>query len=293
MARPDQRLPVRDAAVRLGVPDTTVRRWLDSGDLAGGQLPPDPAQRRTTPPPQWVSEASVEAMLAARAALADVPLAVTVGALKGGVGKSTTVWVLAGLLAGAGGRVLVVDADPNSQSLAVWANRYITAGGELPFRVLPWATHDLLAGVRPYLGDVDHLLIDTGPDGQDLTLLQAACRLAPLLLMPFAPRDIELGRLPATLEAARRGSQLTERPVWPAILLTRVALQSSASARARADLAAEPTLKELPVLDCEVRDRTIYTRMTAPLTTAEAGDYVGVLAELRALTVQIQAQEMP
>lgn len=288
----DQRLSIRDAAARLGVPDTTVRRWLDAGDLAGGQLPPDPAGRRTTPQ-QWVSETSVAAMLAARAALADVRLAVTVGALKGGVGKSTTAWVLAGLLAGAGGRVLVVDADPNSQSLAVWANRYIAAGGQLPFRVLPWATHDLLAGVRPYLGDVDHLLIDTGPDGQDLTLLQAACRLAPLLLMPFAPRDIELGRLPATLEAARRGSQLTERPVWPAILLTRVALQSSASTRARAELAAEPTLKELPVLDCEVRDLTVYTRMTAPLTVAEAGDYVGVLAELRSLTVQIQAQELP
>lgn len=288
--RPDQRLSVRDAAARLCVPDTTVRLWLHRGDLAGGTANPDPTLRRITPPPQWVSEASVEAMLTARAGRSDVRLAVTVGALKGGAGKSTTAWVLATLLAGEGGQVLVVDADPNSQTLFSWANLYIAAGGTLPFRVMPWATNDLLAGVKPVARDYDHVIIDTGPDGRDLTLFQAACRIAPLLLMPFAPRGIELGRLPATVEAARRGSALTERPVWPVILLNRIALRSGDSDRARADLAAADTLKDVPVLDAEVRNLAAFARFDAPLARAECGDYIGVLDELRAITADINQE---
>lgn len=287
--QPDVRLTVRDAADRLGVPDTTVRLWLARGDLAGGTTAPDPALRRVTPPPQWVSAAAVDAMLAGRQDRADVRLAITVGALKGGAGKSTTAWVLATLLA-ATGRVLVVDADPNSQTIFTWANRYVDAGGTLPFKVLPWATHDLLAGVRPMLDDVDHVIIDTGPDGRDLTLFQASCRIAPLLVMPFAPRAVELGRLPATVEAARLGSALTERPVWPVILLNRVSLRGGASDEARADLAASPALKDLTVLDCEVRHLTVYTRFAAPLTAAEAGDYIGVLDELRTITADINQE---
>ena len=291
-SRSDRHLSVREAASALGVPDTTVRLWLDRGDLAGGQLDPEPGLRRLTPPGSWIAESSVDRMLAARRKRAGVRLAVTVGALKGGVGKSTTVWRLASLLAAEGGEVLVIDADPNSQTIFSAASRYTLAGGTLPWRVLPWAAHDprLLAGVRPLLNEADHLLVDTGPDGSDLTLFQAACRIAPLLLMPFAPRDIELGRLPATVEAARRGSVLTERPVWPAVLLTRVSTRSPATGRARAELAAADTLKDVPVLDCEVRDLTTFTSLDTP--AGAGGDYVGVLDELRALTAQIDDQEL-
>lgn len=291
----DRHLSVRDAAAQLGVPDSTVRLWLSRGDLRGGTSPPDPALRQITPPAQWVDRSSVETALRRRAGRAHIQLAVTVGALKGGVGKSTTVWVLATLLAAEGGRVLVIDADPNSQTLYSWAGRYLEAGGTLPWRVIPWATHDLglLAGARQLAAEFDHILIDTGPDGADLTLFQAATRIAPLLVMPFAPRGIELGRLPATVEAARRGSVLTERPVWPVVLLTRISLRSAASELARAELAAAPPpLKDVPVLDCAVRDLAVFTRFTSPLTVAEAGDYVGVLDELRAVTAQINDQEL-
>jgi chromosome partitioning protein len=275
--KPDRHLSVRDAAITLGVPDTTVRLWLDRGDLtavraAGGV----PAVTRT----------SVDRMLTGRRAHAGVRLAVTVGALKGGVGKSMTVWRLANLLAGEGARVLVIDADPNSQTILTAAARYSDAGIDLPWQVRAWAAHDPrpVAGVRALLDDVDHVLVDTGPDGADLSLLHAGCRIAPVLLMPVAPRDMELGRLPATVEAARRGSDLTGQPVWPVVLLNRVSLRSPAGERARADLAAAPVLGEVPVLDCEVRDLTMHTALDAP---GQGGDYVGVLHELRAFTAQI------
>jgi len=283
---PDERLSVRDAADRLGVPDTTVRLLLTRGELAGGELPAEPGQRRLSPT-LWVSARAVTRLLRQRDELRHLHLAVTVGALKGGVGKSTVTWVLATLLAHEGGQVLVVDADPNSQTLFTWANRAIAAGHAVPFRVFPWATNDLLAGVRPMLADCDHVLIDTGPDGRDLTLFQAACRLAPLLVMPFAPRDVELGRLPATLEAARRGSALTERPVWPVVLLNKITVRGGASEQARADLAADRYLADVPVLDGEVRDLSVFARFGAPLTPDQCGDFAGVLAELRQLTDQI------
>lgn len=290
MPRHDEQLSVRDAAAALGHPDTTVRLLLDRGDLVGGHVDVGDT-RHLGPPGQWVSARSVRARLAERELRRHIRLAATVAALKGGVGKSTTVWVLATLLAAEGGRVLVVDADTNSQTLTQWANRYTAAGGRLPFEVLSWSTHDLIVGIRRHLDGVDHLLIDTGPDGRDLTLLQAACAVAPLLLMPFAPRDVELGRLPATLEAARRGAALTGQPAWPLVLLNRIWLsRPSERARARANLAAADSLKDVPVADAEVRDLAVFTRFAAPLTVAECGDYVGVLDELRAFTARIDEE---
>lgn len=282
---PDQRLTLAEASAALSVPTTTTRLWLSRGELLGGDLQVDPTRRRVTPPPQWVSEASVRARLAARAARADVRLAVTVGALKGGVGKSTVAWVLATLLAGEGGRVLLVDADPNSQTLDTWARRAEAAGHKPPFTVYPWSTSDLRAGVRPPAAGYDHVIVDTGPDGRDPLLFQAACGLAPVLLMPFAPRDVELGRLPATLQVARDGSVLSRRPVWPVVLLNKVSVQSRQSEAARAELAAAPEpLRGVPICDCEVRDLAVFTRFAAPLTREQCGDFVGVLAELRDFT---------
>ncbi len=286
-ALPDQRLSLAEASAALNVPTTTVRLWLARGDLAGGTLTPDPAARRLTPPPLWVSAAAVQHRLAARKARADVRLAVTVGALKGGVGKSTTAWVLATLLSHDGGRVLLVDADPNSQTLDTWARRADAAGRPAPFTVYPWSTGDLRAGIRPPVAGYDHLIIDTGPDGRDPLLFQAACGLAPVLLMPFAPRDVELGRLPATLQVAQDGSVLSRRPVWPVVLLNRVTSRGGQSAQTRADLAAgPPALRDVPVLDCEVRDLAVFTTFAAPLTREQCGDFVGVLDELREFTTQ-------
>lgn len=288
---PDQRLTLAEASAALGVPPTTVRLWLARGELRGGDLDANPYQRRLTPPAQWVSAASVQARLDARAARADVRLSVTVGALKGGVGKSTVAWVLATLLAGEGGRVLLVDADPNSQTLDTFAQRAEASGRKLPFTVYPWSTSDLRAGVRPPAGDYDHAIVDTGPDGRDPLLFQAACGLAPLLVMPFAPRDVELGRLPATLQAAYDGSVLSGRLVWPVVLLNKVTSRGGPSESARAELATAPEpMCGVPVLDAEVRDLAVFTRFGAPLTREQCGDFVGVLAGLRDFAAKIDEE---
>lgn len=288
--RSERRLSVHEAATMLGVPYTTVQLWLDKGELAGGRPDPGLGATRRTSPDWWVAESAVDKVLAARRDRAGIRLAVTVGALKGGVGKSMTAWQLAKLLAAEGDRVLVIDADPNSQTILTAATALTDAGRTLPFQVRAWAANDPrpVAGIRPLLDDVDHVLVDTGPDGTDLTLFHAGCRIAPLLLMPFAPLDIELGRLPATVEAASRGSDLTGRRVWPVVLLNRVSVRSPAGEQARQDLAASP-LSELPVLDCEVRHLTMFTNLDL---AGAGGDYVGVLDELRAFTALIDKQEL-
>jgi len=89
---------------------------------------------------------------------------VTVGAAKGGVGKTTTAMML-GFVMAQRGRTLVVDVDQAQQSALTWRALAGTDGYDWPsaFDVVPWAR-----SVDRVLDDYEHVVFDVGPRRADL-----------------------------------------------------------------------------------------------------------------------------
>src|SRR5215217_1571004 len=169
----------------------------------------------------------------------------TVGNLKGGVGKSTSAVYLACGLARTG-RTLIVDADPQGSVLA-WSEQ---AGPDFPCTVIAWATRDLGRRVADVAGDYAHVVIDTGPSNE--LLLRQALTATEQLLVPVSPTLMDAGRLGATFDLVDEVALL--QPLETSVLLTRVRPGTRSASAARAGLRAQ----EVPLLAAEVRLRESY-----------------------------------
>lgn len=117
----------------------------------------------------------------------------TVGNTKGGVGKSTLALNLAIARSIEGRSVWLVDGD--RQGTATTAMAFRTQAGRLPL-IESTSLSDgntLHAEVTRRRGEFDDVVIDAG--GRDSTALRAALVLSDVLLVPFAPRSLDLWAL--------------------------------------------------------------------------------------------------
>lgn len=196
---------------------------------------------------------------------------VTVGSLKGGVAKTTTAVHLALTLA-TQGRTLLVDADPEQASAFRWSER---AAEHWPDAcvVAPLASRDLARRVTQLADDYAHVVIDTGP--KNPAMLRAAMTVSDTLVVPCAPRPLDLEELPATFELAAEVD--ATHPLSAAVLLVMVRGGTRAATEAR-EMVTEDL--GLPLLDATVRLRETYS--LAYGTVPEPGEYADVLTELTA-----------
>lgn len=129
----------------------------------------------------------------------------TVGNTKGGVGKTTLAVSLAIARSVAGRRVWLIDGD--RQGTAKIAMTIRAQAGNLPF--IPCDKYPdgdkLHAEVLARAGQFDDVVIDVG--GRDSTALRAALVVSDALLIPFAPRSLDVWALsdiyPIVIEAKK------------------------------------------------------------------------------------------
>ena len=109
---------------------------------------------------------------------------------KGGSGKTTLSMQLAGALAKRGGRVLVVDADPQGTATR-WA---ATADDGKPFPAavvgLSAASDKVHREVRKFIDDYQYIIIDCSP--ADSPVPQSALLIADLALVPIIPSPLDM-----------------------------------------------------------------------------------------------------
>ena len=222
------------------------------------------------------------------------PRTFVIGLLKGGVGKSWTAVYLALLLYRlTGQRVLLVDADPRSQTTNDWVTTARLRGHTWPdgVVVVSWPVEDLAARVRQVRGDYVHVVIDTGGASEQLLvqalLAGAAERLDPThptrvvygadLLCPFAASEADYRLLPATRQTAANVSAIVK--VRMRALLTKVGPRGWNDLDVRVAREAIEGAG-IPVMDPWVSNRKQYTRAFATVLPEGPGQYEHVLADL-------------
>jgi chromosome partitioning protein len=229
-----------------------------------------------------MSTSTLPAALVPPAIEADQSLSLMLGGFKGGIGKTTSAWLLMLELAMRGHTVLGVDADPVSQTLADSYRIAISRGFEMPFTVISWPSADgMVPGVRRAVEQhgATALVVDTGGDAGGT--FDAAGILCDDLLVPVAPNEADLRRLPATFDAAERVDQmksLTGGALYVSVLLVKTNAAAVDAAKARTFLDDE----DKPLLRVQVPDRVFYRRAFGHVPP-ETGAYRAVLDELLAL----------
>jgi cellulose biosynthesis protein BcsQ len=98
---------------------------------------------------------------------------------------------------------------------------------------------------------------------------------APELVIPVRPNEIELRRIPATIAAAQEVQDLTGTEVYPRILLVAVDSRATDVDAAREFLDAN----NIPLMQKHVRQGVLYSRAFGHVPPS-LGDYADVLDEL-------------
>jgi chromosome partitioning protein len=193
--------------------------------------------------------------------------AIAVVALKGGVGKTTTAVHLAQVMAAAGQRVLLADADRQASALR-WADEAGGLGADV--LTVGVTTTEALRGLRELAGGAE-IVIDTPPG--DLRLVRAALSAADVAVIPVRPTLLDLDRLAETLD------EVANAAVPGVILLTQV------RSRTRSLAGARSALDELglPLLDTVIPAREAIAASFGDSPDKQALEaYGGAYAELHA-----------
>ena len=194
----------------------------------------------------------------------------TIGNVKGGVGKTTTATHLA-LGFARFGRTLLIDADPEQPQAYEWSE---TADDWPSDRcvVIPVASRDLAKRVRPMLADYAHVLFDVGP--KNPSLLRQAMSLSDEVVVPVRPSTSEVRELPKSFELAAEVDAVHE------LRASTLLVQVRSGTRGATDARTILTELSLPVMAAEIRLLERYAFSFGSVPT-DLGDYEQVLDELQ------------
>lgn len=118
---------------------------------------------------------------------------ITIGSLKGGVGKSTTAVNTAVELVRQGKRVALVDADPNTSTSVTWAQDREGRSPDLAPVMCVQRRGNLRNTLRDMRQSYEIVIVDVG--GYDSQEMRTAATASDLLVVPMTPSPVDLDPL--------------------------------------------------------------------------------------------------
>lgn len=176
---------------------------------------------------------------------------------KGGSGKTTSAILLAEQIALSGGRVAILDLDPNANILA-WAQTRSARGAAVPFSVHARPQAEETVELIDSLADAtDYLIIDL--EGSKDQIVTFALSRTDLCVIPLDGSPMEARQAAQAVRLVQTTANMIRAKINFILLFTRTnaAFQSTDER----DVRQEMELNNIPTLPVRVAKRAPYTRI--------------------------------
>lgn len=176
---------------------------------------------------------------------------------KGGSGKTTSAMLLAEQIALSGGRVAVLDLDPNANILA-WAQARAKAGRAVPFVVhaRPQA-EETVALIDSLSADAEYLIIDL--EGSKDQIVTFSLSRTDLCVIPLDGSPMEARQAATAVRLVQTTASMIRTPIDYTLLFTRA--NAAFQTTDERDVREEMELNAIPTLPVRLAKRAPYTRI--------------------------------
>ncbi|WP_306358742.1 MULTISPECIES: ParA family protein [unclassified Nocardia] len=149
------------------------------------------------------------------------PYVITLGNLKGGVGKTTTAFFLACYFAQKHDKkVLVVCADPLSQTGYSWYTLLTEAGVAVPFDLIHFPSRFMASCIKDNAAKgYEVIIVDAG--GESAEILKGAIPESDDVILIAGATGADMKRIPPTFVAAEEATRNVTRDIGVYVLMTK------------------------------------------------------------------------
>lgn len=176
---------------------------------------------------------------------------------KGGSGKTTSAMLLAEQIALSGGRVAILDLDPNA-NIVGWAEARRSEGREVPFVVhaRPQA-EETVALIDELEGAADYLIIDL--EGSKDQIVTFALSRTDLCIVPLDGSPMEARQAAQAVRLVETTSRMIRAPIAYTLLFART--NAAFQTTDERDVRQEMELNHIATLPVRIARRAPYTRI--------------------------------